>query len=432
MLRSLTLKNIRSFGEETRIEFIDGRVSIQGRNGAGKSTIIQCIGYLMFDYAPQLRREKITSIQGQELPLTLRNFFLRRGETSGLMRVEFQLGNTNYEVEAKLFMKKGEEWTVKVDGKNVDTLSGTKTDAHEFLWNQINASHYKGGSKKFFENIVCVMQGQIVAPFEAPQQARKDFFDEILGVAQYRRVEKNLAVLRNEFEERVHQAEKRIASLQGQVEVLPEKEGELDTLREKMAGKKKDADLFKKKVGALQKKVDELEGLKEKIGEKKASAKVLESKLESSTENARQLEAELEKLTSLEGENERLEHDHRTYTDLKAKIETVQEELRVVQRNRTQVQKIEKERAVAETRVQSLRDKLAELKRDRERLEALEPVAKDYESKKDELDALQSEITEQSVIAESFQYKEEEFQTLRREMVTLGGKLEGIDALEES
>ena len=50
-LISLTLENIKSYINET-IVFFDGVNFVSGANGSGKTTIIEAIGYALFDATP--------------------------------------------------------------------------------------------------------------------------------------------------------------------------------------------------------------------------------------------------------------------------------------------------------------------------------------------------------------------------------------------
>ena len=47
---SLELQNIKSYHEPTRIEFTSGLNAVCGMNGSGKTTVLEAIGYALFDF----------------------------------------------------------------------------------------------------------------------------------------------------------------------------------------------------------------------------------------------------------------------------------------------------------------------------------------------------------------------------------------------
>ena len=65
IIKKVALKNIKSYSEDV-VEFEEGITSIHGLNGAGKSTVLESIGYALFDSLPYNQAE-----------------FVRKGEKTG-------------------------------------------------------------------------------------------------------------------------------------------------------------------------------------------------------------------------------------------------------------------------------------------------------------------------------------------------------------
>ena len=51
LIHSLTLENVKSYTRET-VEFSPGTNAIVGHNGSGKTTILEAIGFALFDHLP--------------------------------------------------------------------------------------------------------------------------------------------------------------------------------------------------------------------------------------------------------------------------------------------------------------------------------------------------------------------------------------------
>jgi exonuclease SbcC len=72
IIQKVELKNIKSYKNGT-IDFQEGITSLYGLNGAGKSTIVEAIGFTLFDFSPPYNQSE----------------FVRKGEKTGEITVTF-------------------------------------------------------------------------------------------------------------------------------------------------------------------------------------------------------------------------------------------------------------------------------------------------------------------------------------------------------
>ena len=63
LITSVELRNVKSYGDAA-IPFTEGTNAICGENGAGKSTILEAIGFALFDHLPYKQDDFVR--QGQK------------------------------------------------------------------------------------------------------------------------------------------------------------------------------------------------------------------------------------------------------------------------------------------------------------------------------------------------------------------------------
>lgn len=92
LLRSLSLRNIRSYGsgEETRLDFPEGVVLFEGDIGSGKSTLLYAVEFALFGFS---------DMKGAHL--------LSEGRREGSVSLTFESDDIEYMVERRLKLKAG-------------------------------------------------------------------------------------------------------------------------------------------------------------------------------------------------------------------------------------------------------------------------------------------------------------------------------------
>lgn len=199
IIRKVVLRNIKSY-KEADITLRDGITGIAGLNGAGKSTILEAIGFALFDSAAYGQAD-----------------FVRKGEKTG---------------EATIMIEGADGLNYYVSRKFGSTQSYTITDS---LGNRIEGKDevgrklcqilgYKvtdaGQLKSLFENAVGVLQGTFASEFLVTAAKRKQVFDPLLRIDEYDAVYKGLLPVKTLVKERINTLEKDISYHQGKASSL--------------------------------------------------------------------------------------------------------------------------------------------------------------------------------------------------------------------
>ncbi len=331
LIKSVELKNIKSYRHET-IEFKDGINGICGQNGHGKTTILEAIGYVLFNYLPYKDAD-----------------FLRCGEKSGMVSVEILANNLTYILTRKL----GGEYSVR--GENLH-ITGKK-DVLAWLTSKLFSVSTEDELRRIFENTIGVPQGMLTAAFlETPTKRRKTF-DEILKVDEYRNAYENLRNTMSLIDESVRNIENDIEKLRIRVENYEQKKIERDELGKTIESIKKvlkecseSLNMAKGRRDALKKQKDAMDKLENEIKQGRIKIEGLKHLLEKAKDELVKSEEAQKTVSALLADKERYDEERKKQEKLEG---------------------MRKERDVLKDKLNVIKNELAGLNEKRMRLEAL-------------------------------------------------------------
>lgn len=329
--KTLKLKNYRKFKDEF-IEFPDGVIGIVGNNGAGKSTIIEAIGWALY---------------GQHAARTEKD----------LIKRESALPNDNCSVELE-FVLDGEEFLVKRElrGKNLTAgarvyLSGKK-EPEAVGMNYVTDCIAKriGMDYQSFFTSVFAKQKELNALSDLRPGKRKE---RVLRMLNIDRIDVAIAQIRAD----IRGKEEHIGIVRITLKDMHELKETLDELKDSEKG-------AKEQVGKLR-------GEKEKISEKLASAKKKRDVLEKKNRSYQRLSKKLDVSdTEKKSTVEQLNSNNKELEGLLKKRET----LKKLEPKEEEYKKLKKQKR----RLDILREKFLEKKRREERAKELEEENRKY------------------------------------------------------
>src|SRR6266404_2961628 len=115
LIRSLRLKNIKSYGEGSEgagitVNFQAGVNRVAGRNGHGKTTLIEALGYALFFSEPRNEEHFKTA-----------TYFLRSGEKEAEIDVVFEHDGQSFRIERGLGQSKRRSKLVQLSESHAET-----------------------------------------------------------------------------------------------------------------------------------------------------------------------------------------------------------------------------------------------------------------------------------------------------------------------
>lgn len=206
---SLDIENAKSY-RQAHVDFTEGVNAIVGRNGAGKSTIVEAIGFALFDWLAYKHKD-----------------FVREGEKSATITVAFisSADERRYEVVRRI--GGGNQYYI-YDPELGGKVCEGKADVLAFLRQNMGVDPGADLSR-LFSDAVGVPQGSFTAAFLLTPAGRKSTFDPLLQVEEYKRAYDKLRDPLSLLHGQQQTLEVEIAGLAARLEQLPPLEAAVKT-----------------------------------------------------------------------------------------------------------------------------------------------------------------------------------------------------------
>ncbi|MBW2187132.1 MAG: SMC family ATPase [Deltaproteobacteria bacterium] len=210
---AIHLQNIKSH-RDTTLTFSAGINVLSGPNGIGKSTIFEAIGYALF------------GVDAQSFVGNIERF-ISIGEKRGLIEVDFLLKDEEFRVSRTV--AKASKWLLaKKVGGEFEVEEHKDSKETEGRIKQLLGLNNGRALAEQFELVIGPFQHEFLGPFVIKQATkRRDKFDEILGIASWRKTFNDTKALTSAIKAKVDVLQAEIGSKQEQIEVLPIKRLEL-------------------------------------------------------------------------------------------------------------------------------------------------------------------------------------------------------------
>jgi DNA repair protein SbcC/Rad50 len=164
LITRIELENIKSYRQVT-VDFRRGTTAVNGPNGAGKTTLVEAIGFALFDY--------LSYNQSQ---------FVREGEKFGRVVVHL-IGSDDRPYEVERRCGAGAKWVVY--DREADLRVEQRTDVLDKL-HELFGIDRERPLDVLFRDALGVPQGTFTAIFLEPAGKRKQTFDALLQIEDYK------------------------------------------------------------------------------------------------------------------------------------------------------------------------------------------------------------------------------------------------------
>ncbi len=400
---SVHLKNIKPH-RDRKLNFVKGINVLSGSNGAGKSTILEAIGYALFgvdaqDFVGNINRFITIGEKRGEVTVTFIAYdgdrymvsrsvgpaskWLLYRETGGSFEVEEHAGVT--ETEARI--------------KGLLGLTGGRPLAEQY------------------KLVIGPFQNEFLGPFIIKQPTRRqEAFDEILGIDAWRKTYKGTSTMLSSLKNRIEVIKAEIEGKQEQVAALPDKKKELKELVATTEAEQKNLLINQNALTEKEKELAALDKQEKDIVSNKNEIRLLENRIQEGkskiTDQEKQVKEALKALLLMEKSRPGKEAFEKADAQLKI-LREQEKERREIEKD---INRLEKERT-------ALRQKIEHENREAERTEK-ELAEEENRLKMEQKDlAVDKSLENSAARLPGLKKEEEKLHSLKR---SLKGKLEGL------
>ena len=372
LITRIELQNIKSYKEAT-IHFAPGTNAICGANGAGKSTILESIGFVLFDSTPFRRQADM----------------LREGEKRGEITIAIITGDgREYEITRSF----GSSTKYTVHDPQLDLeLAQSKTDVQAWLCEHLGVPE-SANLPALFSDAIGVPQGLLAAIFLEGRPERRSKFDRLLRVDEYGIARDRLLETNRFLKERLNERRNHITALETRTRDLPEVEQTIEDLGRRIADDEGRLEELESETKILGAQVERHEAAQEQIRQISQRLSILEGKFAG---DRRQLADAQANLTAAE----QAAADMAAAAAGHARYEKAQEALESLETDRRQRDALHEQRAGAEKKLAQVESRLGQARERLGDVEAAEEQMRQLEPAVEEQDALEVEWRTQTTRA---------------------------------
>jgi len=356
-LTALELENFKSY-EKARISFQRGTQAIIGENGAGKSSLLEAIGFALFGAQPS--------------GLSLARI-LREGANRGRVVVQFEssVDKRLYEVE-RCFSSKG---TTRFRVYDVEmgrmTLADGRQDVLDWLAQHLGIESDR--LTEVFHHAIGVPQGMMTAPFLDSEKDRRSRFDGLLRVDEFEDAWKNLGETVRYLKDQVVELEWQVARLQGRLEALPALEAQYESYDAQARELAQQCTAQEASLASACESLGEMDAAQERLRAAEQQFERLSAELAYQQERLKEAQRSLLEAERARERMRQAELGYRAYSEISEQLEGL--EARRAERDRCQraLAEARQRLAVTETRLEQAHRALREIDDASREIEQIEP-----------------------------------------------------------
>ncbi|MDX2232688.1 MAG: SMC family ATPase [Leptolyngbyaceae cyanobacterium bins.349] len=407
---SVTLKNFKSHSDRHFV-FQPGTNAICGENGAGKTSILEAIAWVLFDYAGDYNKEDL----------------IRNGAGNAQARVVFVSNRDGRTYEVQRCTSKS--YTL-FDPQLNERLPYSRIKEEVMPWLRQHLGVAPGTDlAQLFSSTIGVPQGTFTADFLLTRERRKPIFDKILKVEEYQQTWKKLADLEK-------YAKTQVETLERDIHRYTEELQQLDDIQAKRDRQQLEITLVKTELEQAQQEVLTLQQQVEHVGTQATRLNHLEQQ---QTQLAQQIHTQTRTLTQLQEDLQHAEHAanicianrdaYQAFQQAETQLRELEQHRRTEQTLQQRKRQQEKHLSDRQTELAKLTLQVNRLQEARQEIDRLEPLAQQQRHLEREQQTVSQQLQACHTLRQTVQEQEKRLAQLQTRQSQLGQDIAEIQSL---
>ncbi|MFN4280250.1 AAA family ATPase [Thermosynechococcus sp.] len=409
-IQRLTLKNFKTHQDRT-FEFLPGVNVICGENGAGKTSIFEAIAWVLFD---------ATSGYGSGFNKAI----IRKGAKRAEVTVQFisAVDGRSYVV------RRNTQTGYSIYDPHVGDLGlSLREDVQAWLQEHLGIRS-AFPLRDLFEQIIGIPQGMITADFLKPPAQRRQVFEPILQVNDYRQAFENALALVNFSQEQVASLKRQLALQEQELATRPQYEKQAMALAAELERDRQQCEALQQECQALAAEKQHYEAAVATLNHLQQSCERLAAQLRQQEELCRDRQQQLTAAWESQARCRQLQSDYDRYRQQETCYQELEQQLRGRSALEEQIQRLEQQQQKIATQLACLESQRQGIAAIAAQLTALEPQIA-------AADALDAEIAPLEARYRQAQQADQELRHFKQEAATLEARLgeltQQLQALEQ-
>ncbi len=356
-----------------------GITSICGENGAGKSSILEAISWVLFNFLPYSASSRI----------------IRNGTKSAEVELKVQ---SSIDGEEYILKRKTQGQTNVFSLKNKSLITEGVGNLQQWVRHQLGLRQSDNLSS-ICRNGIATPQGSLSLDFLESTENRRRIFDVILGLDEYKIVHNSLGEVLKIINEKSNDLKINLAKSDFAEE-------ELNKVNDEVQSKRKEQLDLKIQVGKLENEINQLSSSLKTAENAKAKFEEINKDIERDNENLRLIQAELTSLLERENEKKSLDNSSEEYQKLKNKKKVLIEQKKEFDVLTTRKIQLDETLKLENENIEKTKIEIKKLHRIKEEFKSIENSVKNYEVltlKEKELSKQKSQIEAELPFKQKFQ-----------------------------
>lgn len=333
--------------------------AIYGPNGAGKSSIIEAIGYALFNYRPYRSTSEL----------------IRKGAKKAIVLLDFEatVDERLYTIERHILQKGSGKYTLR-DTETASVITEGAQDTQEEIRKLLDVEP-ESKLSKLFETILGVPQGTITSAFLLNQTDRKTIFAPLLRVEEY---EQAWSAIRDQFlkplNDQQTREQARLDVFSQQLDTIPHKERELQERSEHIENAKAQLEALNKEQPTREATVQQLRTLRDSYNSLVQQALSIRQRHTQAQHHLEQSQKAHNEALQAQQIIKETSEQHREYIEAKTAFEGVRQAQQTYYRERKELQQIEGALHRQQIDCKQLHEQITQLETQEQELTSLQPA----------------------------------------------------------